>query len=105
MVNKIYLAKIYFTDLSSYKIRPVLVIKVIDNDCICLQLTSQDKANGIKLINNDLIDGKLQKDSLIIIPKNFTLHKQILHKYIGEISNIKALEIYNIFCNSLGCAK
>ena len=105
MVNKIYLAKIYFTDLSSYKIRPILVIKEIDNDCICLQLTSQYKSNGIKLINNDLIDGKLQKDSLIIVPKNFTLHKQILYKYIGEISNAKALEIYDIFCNSLGCGK
>ena len=49
MVNKIYLAKIYFTDLSSYKIRPILVIK--------------------------------------------------------EIDNVKALEIYDIFCNSLGCGK
>ena len=30
MVGKIYLAKIYFTDLSEYKIRPVLVIKELD---------------------------------------------------------------------------
>ena len=105
MVNQIYLAKIYFTDLSSYKIRPVLVIKMIDDDCICLQLTSQDKPNGIRLTNNDLINGKLQKDSLVVVPKNFTLHKQILYKYIGEISNVKALEIYDIFCNSIGCKK
>jgi len=41
MVGKIYLAKIYFTDLNEYKIRPVLVIKVLDEDCICLQLTTQ----------------------------------------------------------------
>ena len=36
MVGKIYLAKIYFTDLSSYKIRPVLIIKELDkNDIGC----------------------------------------------------------------------
>jgi hypothetical protein len=42
---------------------------------------------------------------LIVVPKNFTLHKQILYKYVGEISNAKALEIYDIFCNSIGCKK
>jgi len=87
MVGKIYLAKIYFTDLSQYKIRPVLVIKMVDDDCICLQLTSQYRDKRIKLTNDDLIDGNLKKDSLIIVPKNFTLHKTILNKYIGQIHN------------------
>lgn len=105
MVNKLYLAKIYFTDLSSYKIRPVLVIKTIGDDCICLQLTSQHKNKGIQLENNDLIDGVLKKKSLIIIPKNFTLHKNIMLKYIGEVSNKKAVEIYEIFCKNIGCDK
>jgi len=93
MVNKIYLAKIYFTDLSSYKIRPVLVIKELKDDCICLQLTSQYKKNGINLTNDNLIDGKLEKDSLIIVPKNFTLHKSVLSKYIGEIDKNKVVNI------------
>jgi hypothetical protein len=43
MVGDIYLAKIFFTDLSEYKIRPVLVIKEMGRDCICLQLTSNLK--------------------------------------------------------------
>ena len=103
MVNKIYLAKIYFTDLSSYKIRPVLVIKTMGDDCICLQLTSQYKNKGIKLEKNDLIDGELKKDSLVIVPKNFTLHKNTLTKYIGKISKEKAAEIYDIFCKNIGC--
>ncbi len=103
MVGKIYLAKIYFTDLSQYKIRPVLVIKMIDDDCICLQLTSQYRDKRIKLTNDDLIDGNLKKDSLIIVPKNFTLHKTILNKYIGQIHNEKLLNIFNNFCNKIGC--
>jgi len=43
MVGDIYLAKIYFTNLREYKIRPVLVIKQLGRDYICLQLTSQLK--------------------------------------------------------------
>ena len=80
MVGDIYLAKIYFTDLSEYKIRPVLVIKEMDEDCICLQLTSQLNSTAMILTNKDLSQGKLQKDSLVVVPKNFTLHKSILFK-------------------------
>jgi hypothetical protein len=105
MVNKIYLAKIYFTDLSTYKIRPILVIKELNNDCICLQLTSQYKTNRVQLSNNDLIDGRLKNDSLIVVPKNFTLHKRVLTKYLGEIDRDKAVEIYNIFCKEIGCKR
>ena len=105
MVGKIYLAKIYFTDLSQYKIRPVLVIKEMGDDCICLQLTSQYSEERIKLNNNDLVEGVLKKDSLIVVPKNFTLHKTILFKNIGKITDKKLSEIYNIFCSEIGCSR
>ncbi|MEA2050832.1 MAG: type II toxin-antitoxin system PemK/MazF family toxin [Campylobacterota bacterium] len=105
MVGKIYLAKIYFTDLSEYKIRPILVIKELDEDCICLQLTSQIKSKDIILTNNNLVDGKLQKDSLVVIPKNFTLHKSILFKYIATIDDNILLKIFKNFCHKIGCAK
>ena len=103
MVGKIYLAKIYFTDLSEYKIRPVLVIKELGEDCICLQLTSQIKSSDIILTNNNLVDGKLEKDSLVVIPKNFTLHKSILFRYIASVEDKKLLEIFNNFCYRIGC--
>ncbi len=35
MVGGIYLAKIYFTDLSDFKIRPVLVLK--QNQLFCIE--------------------------------------------------------------------
>ncbi len=103
MVGKIYLAKIYFTDLSQYKIRPVLVIKEIGEDCLCLQLTSQLKDSQLRVSNDDLIEGSLKKESLVIVPKNFTLHKSILFKYIATINDNKFKEVYKTFCNELEC--
>lgn len=105
MVGKIYLAKIYFTDLSEYKIRPVLVIKELGDDCVCLQLTTQYHENKIVILNTDLIDGKLKKESLVVVPKNFTLHKSILFKYLGTLSGLKQKEIFKIFCETIGCKK
>lgn len=103
MVGEIYLAKIFFTDLSEYKIRPVLVIKQLDDDCICLQLTTQFKNNKLTISNSDLKDGELKKESLIVVPKNFTLHKSILFKYLATIKDTKQKEIFEIFCKEIGC--
>jgi len=105
VVGEIYLAKIYFTDLSQYKIRPVLVIKEMGDDRICLQLTSKYDNERIKLEKSDLTDGTLKRDSLVVVPKNFTLHRKILFKYIGRISDKKLSEIYDIFCHDIGCIK
>ncbi len=103
MVGSIYLAKIYFTDLSEYKIRPVLVIKELGEDCICLQLTSQYNKSKIKITKDDLSNGKLKKDSLIVVPKNFTLHNSILFKYIANVKEEKLKTIFNLFCKEIGC--
>jgi len=104
MVGKIYLSKIYFTDLSEYKIRPVLVIRELDkNDVICLQLSSQIRENRIIITNKDVIDGNLLKKSVVIVPKNFTLNKITLIKYIGKISDEKFQIIYRKFCSDLNC--
>jgi len=103
MVGKIYLAKIYFTDLSEYKIRPVLVIKQLDEDYICLQLTSQIKKQKIIITDDDLSDGSLRKESFIVVPKNFTLHKSILFKYIATIKEEIVSNIFKLFCDEIGC--
>ena len=103
MVGDIYLAKIYFTDLSEYKIRPVLVIRELEEDCICLQLTSQYNNAQITITNDDLSNGHLKKDSLVVVPKNFTLHKSILFKYIANIKQEKLKIIFEIFCKKIGC--
>jgi len=104
MVGSIYLAKIYFTDLSAYKIRPVLVVKELGDDCICLQLTTQYKNNKISILNSDLESGELKKESMIVVPKNFTLHKTILFKYLGTLKKRKLQDIFNLFCKEIGCS-
>ena len=103
MVGEIYLAKIYFTDLSQYKIRPIIVVKTINDDCICLQLTTVFKNKEIVINTTDLKHGKLKKESLVVVPKSFTLHKSILFKYIGKIKDSKFKEIFNLFCQKMGC--
>jgi len=105
MVGDIYLAKIYFTNLREYKIRPVLVIKQLGRDYICLQLTSQLKNKKLTLGNTDVIKGKLNKESLVVVPKNFTLHESILFKYIATINKDKFNEITTEFCKQLDCIK
>ena len=105
MVGDIYLAKIYFTNLREYKIRPVLVIKQLGRDYICLQLTSQLKNKKLTLSNADVIKGKLNKESLVVVPKNFTLHESILFKYIATINKNKFNEITTEFCKQLDCTK
>lgn len=103
MVGKIYLAKIYFTDLSEYKIRPVLVVKELGDDCVCLQLATQYKHSETVVSNSDLTDGELKKDSLVVVPKNFTLHKSILFKYLGTLNERKQKEVFEKFCKEMGC--
>ena len=105
MVGDIYLAKIYFTNLREYKIRPVLVIRQLGRDYICLQLTSQLKNKKLTLGNTDVIKGKLNKESLVVVPKNFTLHESILFKYIATINKDKFNEITTEFCKQLDCIK
>ena len=103
MVGEIYLAKIYFTDLSEYKIRPVLVIKTPGDDCMCLQLTSQLQHPGILIKQESLVDGSLKKDSMLLLPKNFTLHRSILIKYLARIKPALLKEIHKQLCMALGC--
>jgi mRNA interferase MazF len=104
MVGNIYLAKIYFTDLSSFKIRPVLVVKELDKeDVVCLQLSTKIDINRVRINNEDLIDGRLLKESVVIVPKNFTLNKKIFVRYIGKISEEKLKEILEKFCREIGC--
>lgn len=103
MVGDIYLAKIYFTDLSDYKIRPVLVIKELDDDCVCLQLTSQANANALSLTQKDLMKGTLKKESFVVMPKNFTLHKSIFIKYLATVNAEIMRIIQRNFCVEMGC--
>ena len=103
MVGEIHLAKIYFTDFSSYKIRPVFVIKQLGDDCVCLQLTSKSKSDRITIDNDNLLSGEIKLKSFVVIPKNFTIHRDLLFKKIATVNDKKVSEIFNHFCIEIGC--
>lgn len=89
-----------FTDMSSVKKRPVLVLSGkkynSDNeDRVCCALTcNPNRANkGIKITNNDLDEGHLDFKSFIIPCKIFTSHKNTMLKTIGKLSIAKSKDV------------
>ena len=67
MIWKIFIVKIYFTDYSGYKNRPVLVVWKKENDCLCLPITSNDNWRWIVLSNLNLESWELKKRSFILL--------------------------------------
>jgi len=82
-----------FTDLSSQKKRPVLVLSKSDyntkaDDLIVAAITSNVvmKAYTVLFTNKDMSDGELQIDSCIRADKMYTLSQDIVIKYFGAVN-------------------
>ena len=88
----ILLVPLPFTDLSSQKRRPVLVLSK-DNynntadDLIVVAITSRidSKPYTVLLSNDDMEDGSLKIDSCIRADKIYTLSQNIVVKYFGKV--------------------
>lgn len=94
MVAEIHLAKIYFTDASYFKVRPVVLLKLNSfNDILYMPLTSNLKINGVSIENTDLQDGYLPKTSIVVYEKVSVISTHLLIKKIGtlEISIFKKI--------------
>ena len=81
-----------FSDLSSIKQRPVLVLSHTQynresNDIITCGITSniKDTAYSVQITAKDLVSGNLPVASRIKVDKLFTLEKGIVKKRIGRI--------------------
>ena len=69
MVGKIFLAKIYFTDMADHKERPILLIyQYRDEDFLFLPLTTNLTMPGVSISSSDLSSGVLKKPSVVIVP-------------------------------------
>ncbi|MDP4038977.1 MAG: type II toxin-antitoxin system PemK/MazF family toxin [Candidatus Pacearchaeota archaeon] len=82
-----------FSDLSSIKQRPVLILsKNADNeraeDVITCGITSNIKNSKYSVLieNKNLIEGKIPKPSRVKLDKIFTISQDIVKKKIGRIS-------------------
>ena len=104
MVWSIVLVKVYFTDLSEYKIRPVYIFKKYDEqDYMFLPLSSNIDRNGILLDNKSMKNWNLDRKSVIVIPKIWIVHKTLILKEIWILNLTKVLEIQKKLCQDLWC--
>ena len=106
--GEIVLIPIPFTDLTSSKKRPVLILSSNSynestEDIIVAAITSNldNATHAVKITNDDLADGKLLLDSCVRADKLYTLSQTIAIKKFG-IVNDSILEavtenILNIF--------
>lgn len=82
-----------FTDLTSVKTRPALVIsnsELSGDDCILMAVSSQDsKSNQLVLENKDLDEGSLPVRSYLKIGKIVSLKRSIIRRVVGKVSLVK----------------
>ena len=89
--GEIVLIPVPFSDLSSVKRRPVLVISNTlynrtNSDMIVAAITSNQQQKGIVIESKDLLAGELPKKSLVRYDKIYTLEQCIVIKQLGIIS-------------------
>lgn len=90
-----------FTDLSSAKRRPAVVLADIrGNDYIMLQITSKNVKDSyaISLLSTDFVSGSLKTDSNIRPNKVFTLNQQLILYKVGHLSEEKIGECVSRVC-------
>jgi len=95
-----------FSDLTSKKRRPVLVLMQADyrGDFMGLAVTSVlTEDNAIAIESSNMSDGLLPKKSWIRYDKIFTLSTSTLVKRYGSIKEDLFLEVINGLCKYVGC--
>lgn len=92
-----------FSDLSSSKKRPALVVAVLEGDDVILcQITSQaTRADKYSIIldNKDFKYGSLNLTSLIRPNSLFTADKSLILYKVGSLKDNKIREVINNICN------
>ncbi|MEI7434968.1 MAG: type II toxin-antitoxin system PemK/MazF family toxin [Methanomicrobiales archaeon] len=79
-----------FSDLSSAKKRPALVVSVLDGDDVILcQITSQRITDqyAIPLIDNHFSSGSLQRESNVRPNRLFTADTRIIQYRVGHLKD------------------
>lgn len=89
-----------FTDLSSSKRRPALVVSPdwfnsSNQDLVLVGITSQigDDPRSVLLDDADFVGGKLPKRSMVKLAKVFTIHSALIGKRICSITESKLEKI------------
>ena len=83
-----------FTDLSSSKRRPALVISpdaFNDQDIVVAAITSQltEQQHSLAILQHDCVEGMLPKPSFVKLTKIFTIHSTLIVKRLCAIRQEK----------------
>jgi mRNA interferase MazF len=92
IVGQVVSSNFPFSDLSSKKRRPAIVIAVAEfDDLILCQITSKSYSSkrAIRLTSNDFKSGSLPRDSYVRPDKLFTADTSVLDKIHGRLSDEK----------------
>jgi len=88
-----------FSDLSSTKRRPALVIATMQgDDVLCCQITSEERfdAYSIELKDSDFVTGGLKQTSMIRPNKIFTADQALILYRVGKIKTSKIKEVEKV---------
>jgi mRNA interferase MazF len=98
-IGQVVLANFPFSDLSSHKLRPCLVIGLAEfNDVLLCQITSKryQSKRAVPLLQSDFSAGSIVTNSFIRPDKIATLDKDMIKQVLGVISDIKLAEVKQI---------
>lgn len=97
-IGIVVLATFPFSDLTSTKLRPCLVIGIAEfNDVALCQITSQkyQSKRAVVLNNTDFSYGSIVTDSFIRPDKIATLDKSMIKRALGKLTDKKLREVKN----------
>ena len=106
MVGNIYFIHMPYSNFKTVKARPVLVFKRIDkDDLLILPLTSNLKRDGIVITNNDIEDGSIKKDSVVIVPKLTAIDSSLIigSTFIASLKKDSFKKVKRELCLRLEC--
>lgn len=106
MVGHIYYITMPYSDFTKSKGRPVLVFKKIDkNDFLILPLTSNLQREGLLITGADVEDGRLKKESVIIVPKLTAVDSSLIKgsRFIASLKKTSFVKVKQELCSRLEC--
>ena len=105
---EVVLCKFYFSDLNTFKNRPVLVFKnnLPYSDFIAIPISS--KVNKMHedeflITHEDFSEGDIPKTSKLILRKTFVVSKEIVTKKYGKLKKESFAKFSSLFCQYFKC--
>lgn len=108
--GEIVLCKFYFSDLKSYKNRPVLVYKdnLPFNDFLAIAISSKIEhlyEDEFIIENMMLEEGALPRSSKVMLRKTFIVEKSLLIKRYGALNEKAFQRLQSLFCSYHLCQR